>query len=87
MLVDETDKFDALSDEISLRDAALKFLINDDPTPSQHHLVGALLNQMSAEQGVKKHGSRAKEVLFTEFLQLCDVDALMAVYKKDLTNE
>jgi len=62
-------------------------MITDDPMPLQHHLVGVLLNQMSAKQDIKKHSMRAKEVLFTEFLQLCDMDTFIPMHKGDLTKE
>ena len=42
---------------------------------------------MSAKQGVKKYGIRAKEILFTKFLQLCNMDTFMLVHKKNLTDK
>ena len=42
---------------------------------------------MSTKQGIKRYSIRAKEILFTKFLQLCDMNTFMLVCKKDLTDE
>ena len=62
------NKFNIFSPEHSLRESVKKFILTDDPSELQHYLVGVFLHQMSAKVGLKKHGQRAKEILFTEFL-------------------
>ena len=42
---------------------------------------------MSTKQGAVKCRDKAREVLFTKFLQLHDADTLMLARKKDLTKE
>ena len=86
-LRDGFDEFNILSGNNNLRDVVDRYMMTDDPMPLQHHLIGVLLSQMSAKQGIKKYGMKAKEVLFTEFLQLCDIDTFMPVHKDDLNNE
>ena len=53
----------------------------------QHQLTGILLNQMSTRVGIKKHGKRAEDVLFTEFLQLDNMHVFIPIHRKDLTME
>ena len=55
----------------SLRGRVEELVATDDPMPLQHHVVGVLLNQVSAKKGVAKHGGRAREASLTEFRQLC----------------
>ena len=72
--------------EHSLRESVNKFTLTDDPSELQHHLVGVLLHQMSAKVGLKKHGQRAKEVLFTEFLQLHDMGVFSPIHRRNLSS-
>ena len=76
-----------LNPKHSLRETVERFNITDDPAELQHHLTGVLLNQMSSRAGAKKHGDRAKEALFTEFLQSHDMNVFHPVHKNDLTKE
>ena len=74
-------------DKSSLRDRVEEFMITDDPMPLQHHLIGVPLNQMSTKKGIAKHSDRAREVLCTEFLQLCGVDTFVPMRKKNLAKQ
>ena len=69
----EVDMCNLLSPKHSLEEAVRLHETTNDPSPLQHHLTGVLLNQMSARAGIKKHGDKTKEVLFSEFLQLNDM--------------
>ena len=42
---------------------------------------------MTTKAGIKKHGDRAKEVLFIEFLQLHDMNVFIPIDKRDLIRE
>ena len=46
-----------------------------------------LLNQMSTKASIKKHGDKAKKVLFTEFLHLYNINVFIPINNKDLTPE
>ena len=80
-------EFNVSFDKSSLRDRVEEFMITDDPMSLQPHLIGVPLNQMSAKKGIAKHGDRAREALFTEFLQLCGVDTFVPMRKKNLTKQ
>ena len=71
----------------SLQATVEAFMNDNDPTALQHQLVGILLNQMSAKAGIKKHGKRAEDVLFTEFLQIDNMHVFIPAHRKDLTIE
>ena len=42
---------------------------------------------MSARDGIAKHGDKAIEVLYNEFLQLHDMNVFVPIHKKDLTKQ
>ena len=81
------EEFNILSNKYKLRETAEEFLIIDDPIALQHHLVGILLNQILSRVGLKKYRQKAKEVLFTEFLQLYDIGIFSPIHKKNLSKE
>ena len=64
-----------------------EFLKYDDLIVLQHYLVGIILNQISSRAGLKKHSNKAKEVLFTKFLQVHDIRVFKPIYKHNLTKE
>ena len=45
---------------ISFRKIIEEFLIEDEPTVTQHHIARMLLNQMSSKVGMNKHLDKAK---------------------------
>lgn len=81
----ETKYFDAGCSD--MREAVGLFQFTGNTDKLQHHLVGVLLNQMSAKAGTRKKGERAREALVTEFLQLHDVDVFTAVFARHLSKQ
>ena len=74
-------------DKSSFRDRVEELVATDNPMPLQHHLAGVLLNQTSTNKGIAKHGDGAREALFTEFLQLCSMETLVLMHRKDLIKQ
>ena len=68
-------------------DAVEEFLHNGNPVVPQHYLTSTLMNQMIAKARMQKHEDRLKEVLFTKFLQLNNINAFIPMHKKDLSRE
>ena len=62
-------------------------LSNGDPSALKNHLTSVLLDQMTTEAGIKKHGDKAREALFTEFSHLHEINVLIPIEMKDLTRE
>jgi len=83
----DTTEYDFTQARSQLRKIVDEFLLTEDPTALQHHLVGILLTQMSAKAGIRKHGDKAKEVLFTEFLQLHDMGVFWPIFRSSLSKE
>ena len=83
----DVDILKMLSPKQSLSDAVDQCLSHGDPSASQHHLNGVLLNQMNIKTYVKKHRDKAREGLFAEFLKLHYINAFMPINKQDLTRE
>ena len=59
------DFFNIFSPKYPLREYVATFLNTDEPSALPHHLTCVLLNQMTSKAGIKKHGDKANEVLFT----------------------
>ena len=78
---------DILSSKHSLESTAEGFFNDGDPSALQHHLTGASLKKMTDKAGIKKHGNISKEVFFTEFLQLHNMDVFTNIEKKNLMKE
>ena len=81
------EEFNILSSKCKLHEIVGEFLIYDDLIALQHHLVVILLNQMSSRVGLKKHGNKAKEILFTEFLQSYNMGVFKPMHKHNLIKE
>ena len=51
------------------------------------HMVGIIMNQMSAKKGIRKHGKVAIEAIFKEYAQLDDLDVFRSIAASSLTKE
>ena len=81
------DQCSILHPDSKLRDIVDDFLITKDPAMLQQYLISILLTQMYARAGIKKHGDKLKEVLFTEFLQLHDMGVFWPIHRDNLTKK
>ena len=69
-------------DSNSLRYKVSNVFLTGESAESQHHIFGALLNQMYSKADIKKHGNNVKEALCEEFMQSHDMYFLYTYQEK-----
>ena len=68
-----------------MREAIEKLRVHGETRDLETYATGFILHQMSAKQGVRKHGEKALTALHNEFLQLHDTKTYVPVSPKDIT--
>ena len=58
---------------------------NSNTINMQKYITGFIFNQMSAKEGIRKHGQKAIDALFQEFCQLHDKSVFEGIHASDLT--
>ena len=79
--------YEQSSSFVQLQTATEQYFSDGNVKPLQRAVTGFIFNQMSAKAGIKKHGRRAVEVLYNEFLQLNNKDVFEALNASSLSKE
>jgi hypothetical protein len=72
-------------EETTLRDAVLEMQHSGSSAKVVQVTTGFIMTQMSAKAGIKKHGQVTVDALYSEFLQLHDLEVFKGLQASELT--